>query len=310
MEALQRRLRHFEQSKTSKILLSTYFGSVAEHAALLKSLPVDGLHIDLVRAPEQLDAFADYDKVLSAGVIDGRNIWRANLNKVLETVEPLQAKLGDRLWISSSCSLLHTPFDLSVEEKLKANKPDLVLLVGIHPAKTQELRVLKAALTKVVTSVAEELAASQAAATPVPTAAKSTVQTLPNAWPIACQRRPTQISICRPYQSATSMVEPASAADYQHRFFPTNYRNPPSTCSLQKRRAVCRRLRSCDEKEIALVVEEQEKLDLDVLVHGEAERNDMVEYFGELLSGSRSPNTAGCKATAHAALNHRSSSVT
>ena len=61
----------------AKILLSTYFGSVAEHAALLKALPVDGLHIDLVRAPEQLDAFADYDKVLSAGVIDGRNIWRA-----------------------------------------------------------------------------------------------------------------------------------------------------------------------------------------------------------------------------------------
>lgn len=74
--------------------MGTYFGSVAEHAALLKSLPVDGLHIDLVRAPEQLDAFAGYDKVLSAGVIDGRNIWRANLNKVLETVGPLQAKLG------------------------------------------------------------------------------------------------------------------------------------------------------------------------------------------------------------------------
>lgn len=110
---------------SAKILLGTYFGSVAEHAALLKSLPVDGLHIDLVRAPEQLDAFAGYDKVLSAGVIDGRNIWRANLNKVLETVGPLQAKLGERLWISSSCSLLHTPFDLSVEEKLKANKPDL-----------------------------------------------------------------------------------------------------------------------------------------------------------------------------------------
>ena len=79
---------------SAKILLSTYFGSVAEHAALLKSLPVDGLHIDLVRAPEQLDAFADYDKVLSAGVIDGRNIWRANLNKVLETVEPLPSQTG------------------------------------------------------------------------------------------------------------------------------------------------------------------------------------------------------------------------
>ncbi|HEZ3835134.1 TPA: 5-methyltetrahydropteroyltriglutamate--homocysteine S-methyltransferase, partial [Neisseria meningitidis] len=148
----------------AKILLSTYFGSVAEHAALLKALPVDGLHIDLVRAPEQLDAFADYDKVLSAGVIDGRNIWRANLNKVLETVEPLQAKLGDRLWISSSCSLLHTPFDLSVEEKLKANKPDLYSWLAFTLQKNQELRVLKAALNEGRDSVAEELAASQAAA--------------------------------------------------------------------------------------------------------------------------------------------------
>ena len=87
-----------------------------------------------------------------------------NLNKVLETVEPLQAKLGDRLWISSSCSLLHTPFDLSVEEKLKANKPDLYSWLAFTLQKTQELRVLKAALNEGRDSVAEELAASQAAA--------------------------------------------------------------------------------------------------------------------------------------------------
>ena len=99
----------------AKLLLATYFGSVAEHANLLKSLPVDGLHIDLVRAPEQLAAFADYDKVLSTGVIDGRNVWRANLNQVLDVLEPLKAKLGERLWIAPSCSLLHCPYDLSVE---------------------------------------------------------------------------------------------------------------------------------------------------------------------------------------------------
>ena len=83
----------------AKLLLATYFGSVAEHAELLKALPVAGLHLDLVRAPEQLAAFEDYSKVLSAGVIEGRNIWRANLNKVLDVLEPLKAKLGERLWI-------------------------------------------------------------------------------------------------------------------------------------------------------------------------------------------------------------------
>ena len=77
------------------------------------------MHLDLVRAPEQLAAFEDYSKVLSAGVIEGRNIWRANLNKVLDVLEPLKAKLGERLWIAPSCSLLHTPFDLEVEVQLK-----------------------------------------------------------------------------------------------------------------------------------------------------------------------------------------------
>ena len=108
----------FAEQVKAKLLLATYFGSVAEHADLLKALPVAGLHTDLVRAPEQLVAFADYDKILSVGIIDGRNIWRANLNQVLDVVEPLKAKLGDRLWIAPSCSLLHTPYDLEVETQL------------------------------------------------------------------------------------------------------------------------------------------------------------------------------------------------
>ncbi|MCD0229176.1 5-methyltetrahydropteroyltriglutamate--homocysteine S-methyltransferase, partial [Enterobacter hormaechei subsp. steigerwaltii] len=106
----------------------------------------------------------DYGKVLSAGVIDGRNIWRANLNNVLATLEPLKAKLGDRLWISSSCSLLHTPYDLSVEEKLKVNKPALFSWLAFTLQKTQELRVLKTALNQGREAVAAELADSQAAA--------------------------------------------------------------------------------------------------------------------------------------------------
>ena len=270
----------------AKILLSTYFGSVAEHAALLKALPVDGLHIDLVRAPEQLDAFADYDKVLSAGVIDGRNIWRANLNKVLEIVEPLKAKLGDRLWISSSCSLLHTPFDLSVEEKLKANKPDLYSWLAFTLQKTQELRVLKAALNEGRDSVAEELAASQAAADSRANSSEihraDVAKRLADLPANADQRKSPFADRIKAQQAWLNLP-----------LLPTtNIGSFPQTTEIRQARAAFKKgeLSAADyeaamKKEIALVVEEQEKLDLDVLVHGEAERNDMVEYFGELLSG-------------------------
>ena len=100
------------QDSSLRLLLATYFGSVAEHAERLKRLPVAGLHLDLVRAPLQLEAFAagwPQDKVLSAGVIDGRNIWRADLSRALAGLLPLAAELGERLWIAPSCSLLHTP---------------------------------------------------------------------------------------------------------------------------------------------------------------------------------------------------------
>ncbi|HEZ0827394.1 TPA: 5-methyltetrahydropteroyltriglutamate--homocysteine S-methyltransferase [Neisseria meningitidis] len=271
---------------SAKILLSTYFGSVAEHAALLKSLPVDGLHIDLVRAPEQLDAFADYDKVLSAGVIDGRNIWRANLNKVLKTVESLQAKLGDRLWISSSCSLLHTPFDLSVEEKLKANKPDLYSWLAFTLQKTQELRVLKAALNEGRDSVAEELAASQAAAGSRANSSEihraDVAKRLADLPANADQRKSPFADRIKAQQAWLNLP-----------LLPTtNIGSFPQTTEIRQARAAFKKgelsvadYEAAMKKEIALVVEEQEKLDLDVLVHGEAERNDMVEYFGELLSG-------------------------
>ena len=259
----------------AKILLSTYFGSVAEHAALLKALPVDGLHIDLVRAPEQLDAFADYDKVLSAGVIDGRNIWRANLNKVLETVEPLKAKLGERLWISSSCSLLHTPFDLSVEEKLKANKPDLYSWLAFTLQKTQELRVLKAALNEGRDSVAEELAASQAAADSRANSSEihraDVAKRLADLPANADQRKSPFADRIKAQQAWLNLP-----------LLPTtNIGSFPQTTEIRQARAAFKKgeLSAADyeaamKKEIALVVEEHE-----------AERNDMVEYFGELLSG-------------------------
>ncbi|MDG2963097.1 5-methyltetrahydropteroyltriglutamate--homocysteine S-methyltransferase [Exercitatus varius] len=270
----------------AKLLLAAYFGSVAEYAALLKALPVAGLHIDLVRAPEQLTAFADYHKILSVGVIDGRNIWRANLNQVLDVVEPLKAKLGERLWIAPSCSLLHTPYDLSVETRLQANKPELYNWLAFCLQKIRELDVIKTALEQGRSAVQAELDASQAAA----------------------DARATSKDIHRP-EVAERLANLPTGADQRKSPFAeriklqnawlklpllptTNIGSFPQTTEIRHARAAFKKgtlsladYEAAMKKEIELVVREQEKLDLDVLVHGEAERNDMVEYFGELLDG-------------------------
>ncbi|MGC6341819.1 5-methyltetrahydropteroyltriglutamate--homocysteine S-methyltransferase [Bisgaard Taxon 45] len=275
-----------KEKVNAKLLLATYFGSVAEHADLLKALPVDGLHIDLVRAPAQLAAFEDYNKVLSVGVIDGRNIWRANLNQVLDVVEPLKAKLGENLWIAPSCSLLHTPYDLEVETQLKANKPELYSWLAFTLQKVQELRVIKTALEQGRDAVKAELDASQAAA----------------------DARANSKEIHRPEVAERLANLPADADKRKSPFAEriakqnawlklpllptTNIGSFPQTVEIRQARAKFKKgelsvadYEAAMKKEIEFVVRRQEELDLDVLVHGEAERNDMVEYFGELLDG-------------------------
>ncbi|MGC6248367.1 5-methyltetrahydropteroyltriglutamate--homocysteine S-methyltransferase [Bisgaard Taxon 45] len=275
-----------KEKVNAKLLLATYFGSVAEHADLLKALPVDGLHIDLVRAPAQLAAFEDYNKVLSVGVIDGRNIWRANLNQVLDVVEPLKAKLGENLWIAPSCSLLHTPYDLEVETQLKANKPELYSWLAFTLQKVQELHVIKTALEQGRDAVKAELDASQAAA----------------------DARANSKEIHRPEVAERLANLPADADKRKSPFAEriakqnawlklpllptTNIGSFPQTVEIRQARAKFKKgelsvadYEAAMKKEIEFVVRRQEELDLDVLVHGEAERNDMVEYFGELLDG-------------------------
>ncbi len=276
----------FAAQVKAKLLLATYFGSVAEHANLLKALPVAGLHIDLVRAPAQLAAFADYDKILSVGVIDGRNIWRANLNQVLDVVEPLKAQFGERLWIAPSCSLLHTPYDLAVETQLQANKPALYQWLAFSLQKIQELRVIKTALEQGRQAVQSELDASQAAAD---ARANST----------EIHRADVAARLAGLPKNADQRKSPfAERIKLQNAWLnlpllpTTNIGSFPQTTAIRHARAAFKKgelsladYEAAMKKEIEFVVREQEKLDLDVLVHGEAERNDMVEYFGELLDG-------------------------
>ena len=276
----------FAAQVNAKLLLATYFGSVAEHANLLKALPVAGLHIDLVRAPEQLSAFADYDKILSVGVIDGRNIWRANLNQVLDVVEPLKAKLGERLWIAPSCSLLHTPDDLAVETQLQANKPELYQWLAFTLQKIQELRVIKTALEQGRTAVQADLDASQVAADVCKNSREihgTCVAARTANLPTNADQRKSPFAERIKLQNAWLNLPLLPT---------TNIGSFPQTTEIRHARAAFKKgdlsltdYEAAMKKEIEFVVRKQEKLDLDVLVHGEAERNDMVEYFGELLDG-------------------------
>ncbi|MBW8714244.1 MAG: 5-methyltetrahydropteroyltriglutamate--homocysteine S-methyltransferase, partial [Variovorax paradoxus] len=146
-----------------KLLLATYFSPLLDNLRLACQLPVAGLHVDAVRAPQELTGVADWlatHKVLSIGIVDGRNIWRTDLDAALATLRPVVDKRRGELWIAPSCSLLHVPFSLAAEKKLDA---ELRSWLAFAVEKLGELRVLRAVLDGSEDSVAEELEATRAA---------------------------------------------------------------------------------------------------------------------------------------------------
>lgn len=274
------------QHQHISLLLSTYFGDITEHTALLQSLPIQGLHIDCVRAPEQLAHFVEcwpIDKVLSLGIVDGRNVWRANLRHILDNVAPAKAKFGENLWLAPSCSLLHSPQDLNVEEKLDTT---VKTWLAFAQQKVEELSVLNKALNLGEDSVAHELFISYAAAEDRKTNKRIHQQ--------AVKERLAQLpegADKRKSPFATRIV--AQQAWLNLPLLPTTTIGSfPQTSEIRQARAAYKKgelsleaYEAAMKQEIAHVVTIQEELDIDVLVHGEAERNDMVEYFGEQLSG-------------------------
>ncbi|MBM5574844.1 5-methyltetrahydropteroyltriglutamate--homocysteine S-methyltransferase [Deefgea sp. CFH1-16] len=270
--------------KGTQILLATYFDSVESHAQLLADLPVAGVHLDLVRAPAQLAAFMAVwpkNKVLSLGVIDGRNIWASDLNQVLAAIaEPAKA-LGGYVWLAPSCSLLHCPVDLAQETQLDA---ELKSWLAFAKQKLAELSVLKKAING--SDVADILAlnafsqAARRASTRIHNPAVA--ERLANLPPQFDQRH-------------APFIERQTAQ--QQRFHlpllpTTTIGSFPQTSQIRAARAAFKqgKLSAADyelamQAEIALAVQKQDGLGIDVLVHGEAERNDMVEYFGEQLAG-------------------------
>ncbi|WP_229589135.1 5-methyltetrahydropteroyltriglutamate--homocysteine S-methyltransferase [Pseudomonas qingdaonensis] len=270
-----------------KKLVATYFGGLEENLGLAANLPVDGLHIDLVRAPEQyptiLDRLPAY-KVLSLGVVNGRNVWRCDLDKALAVLQHAHERLGERLWVAPSCSLLHSPVDLGREDALDA---ELKSWLAFAVQKCEEVAILAHALDQseaapVVQALARSRAvqASRAASTRIH---KPAVQ----ARVAAISEKDSQ----RHSPFATRIARQRARLNLP--LLPTTTIGSfPQTGSIRLARQSFKQGKLSEgqyveamHSEIRHAVQVQERLGLDVLVHGEAERNDMVEYFAEQLDG-------------------------
>lgn len=269
-----------------KLLLTTYFGALEENLDLALELPVAGLHLDIVCSQRDLQRVFErlpQGKVLSLGVINGRNIWKSDLNSLLEFLEPIYKSLGERLWLAPSCSLLHVPVDLQLEEKMDS---EVKSWLAFALQKLEELRLLKQALTEGRNSVAEALQQNQQC---VESRHGSTRVNNPKVRQRLQQVTPEWGNRKSPYNVRTTLQR-------EKLTFPlyptTTIGSFPQTKEIRSLRSQYRKgtlsevdYRKGIQKEICSVINIQEELGLDVLVHGEAERNDMVEYFGEQLQG-------------------------
>lgn len=268
-----------------KVLLATYFGALEDNLGLAAALPVDGLHVDLVRAPEQLDAVLKVlpaDRVLSAGLVNGRNIWRTHLDNALVLARYAHGHLGDRLWLAPSCSLLHSPVDLDLETKLD---DELRGWLAFSRQKLQELRLLADALDAKPHAEAG-LAQSRARI-------ESRRQSPRVHKPAVAARLAGLTAADAQRHSAYPQRHLAQAGALKLPRFPTTTIGSfPQTLDVREARARNKSGKLSDTDYDAFLatqtehcVRVQEQIGLDVLVHGEFERNDMVEYFGEQLDG-------------------------
>ena len=269
-----------------RIMLATYFGGLGGNRDTALALPVAGLHLDLIRAPEQIDGLADFpkDRVLSLGIIDGRNIWRADLSRILGQLEPVIAKLGKEcVQIAPSCSLLHVPIDLALETELDS---EVKSWMAFAVQKLEELTTLGTALAGGRGSVEAALRISDDAA-----AARKASPRIHDAK-VAARIAGIDDAMRRRASVFTDRVGVQHERFNLPAFPTTTIGSFPQTAEVRKARAAHASGALTDEvykvylqDQTARAVEWQETIGLDVLVHGEFERNDMVQYFGEQLAG-------------------------
>lgn len=283
----RRAYEFLRRSSDLKLFVTSYFGPLGDNTATACALPVDALHIDLVRGKGQLDAVLDAlpaSMILSMGVVNGRNIWRTDLSDALTILERAAQKIGaDRLWVSSSCSLLHVPYDLDGETKLD---PELKNWMAYAHQKLSELKILTDGLNQGRAAIASALLASDQSVK-----SRATSPKIHNV-DVAARLTRQPLSSCG-RTSPFPTRQKIQAAHYRLPLYPTTtIGSLPQTAEVRKARADYKSgaLSSSAyddflKQQIGQSVKFQEEIGIDVLVHGEFERNDMVEYFGEQLSG-------------------------
>lgn len=267
---------------SAKLLLTTYFERVSTNLETIRTLPVQGLHVDLVHGKDdiaELNEKIPADWLLSVGVINGRNVWRADLSSWFERLQPLVGK-RQQLWIGTSCSLLHSPIDLSTETRLDE---EVKSWFAFALQKCEELALLSRALNH------NDPQSLEAWSAPIRARRQSARVHNP-----AVGKRLAGIT-AQDSQRASSYQ---SRAEVQRKRFQlpawptTTIGSFPQTTEIRGLRLDFKQgrldrshYRTGIAEHIRQAIVEQERLGLDVLVHGEAERNDMVEYFGENLDG-------------------------
>lgn len=274
-------------SQNSKLLIATYFADLGANLETAVNLPVNALHVDLLRAPAQLDAVltnAPESLQLSLGVVDGRNIWRTNLDKALTTLENAAEKIGsERILVAPSCSLLHSPVDLESETKLD---DELKSWLAFAKQKVAELAILTKGLNEGRDAIAEDLTANAAAMEARATSTRihnnEVKQRVAAITPDMLDRNSDFAARAKIQQAELGLP-----------LFPTTTIGSfPQTKEVRAQRAAFKAGKISPQEYDAFLkqttadaIKWQEDIDIDVLVHGEFERNDMVEYFGEQLDG-------------------------
>ncbi|MHA3597440.1 5-methyltetrahydropteroyltriglutamate--homocysteine S-methyltransferase [Yersinia enterocolitica] len=267
-----------------KLLLTTYVDSIGHNLDIIRALPVQGLHVDVVAGQDdiaELNATLPQEWLLSLGVINGRNVWRADLSHWFERLQPL---VNSRpLWLGSSCSLLHSPIDLSEETRLDA---EVKSWFAFALQKCAELALLTQALNAPSEAKLAELATYSA---PIRARRASSRVHNPQVEQRLAAITAQDIERQQPYEARAT----AQRKRFNLPAWPTTTIGSfPQTTEIRglrldfkQGRLDGKNYRTGISEHIKQAITEQERLGLDVLVHGEAERNDMVEYFGEHLDG-------------------------
>ena len=286
LDALKKSYDRLKKAKgTAKILVATYFGSVRENLGSYLSLPVDALHFDFVRGAEDTEAvLANFpsDKILSVGIVEGRNIWKNNYDLSLEVLQKAKAAVGaERLWVAPTCSLLHSPITLENERKIDK---ELKSWMAFANEKLQEVVDLRQLLDGTVSEKA--LIANREAIH-----ARAASKRIHNQ---AVKNRLTGVGGSHFNRASEFAVRQAKQREkLQLPEFPTTTIGSfPQTKEIRQARAQWKKgaISNADydhflKTETAKCVTFQDEIGVDMLVHGEFERNDMVEYFGENLEG-------------------------